>query len=81
MSRRPNPRSPPPFRTERQRDAALAQQLAASAAAPLEQKADTEALVGSMNQLMAGMRQYQYELYRSPEVGAGVGGRVDARHC
>ena len=61
----------PPVNTERQRSAALAQQLAAAAAAPPEQKSDTEALVASMNRLLAGVRQHQFEEFRNPEVGAG----------
>lgn len=37
---------------------------------PAEQRTDNESLVQSMNKVMAGMSQYQYEVYRNPEVGA-----------
>lgn len=61
---------PPPSPAERQREAEVAARLAASAGAAPQQAADNAGLVRSMNQVMAGMKQYQYEVYRNPEVGA-----------
>ena len=52
---------------ERQREAALAAQIAASAGAPPEQAADTEALVKDMNRLLSSVKQRQFEVYRHPE--------------
>lgn len=54
---------------ERQREAELLRRRQEVAAQPQEQRQDNEGLVTSMNRAMAGMRQYQYQLYRNPEVG------------
>ena len=58
--------------------AALRAQLAAAAAEPAEAAAQREAaerqhLVQSMQAVMAGVKQYQFEVYQNPEVGAGCG--------
>lgn len=54
---------------ERQRAAALQARAAADPASlPAERAADNEPLVRSMNKVMAGMHQYQFEVYRNPEV-------------
>lgn len=60
---------------EREREAALRAQLAAAAAEPAEAAAQREAaeqqqLVRSMQAVMAGVKQYQFEVYQNPEVGA-----------
>lgn len=52
---------------DRQRGAEL-QRLAAAGALPAENRQDNEQLASSMTQLMSGMKQYQYEVYRNPEV-------------
>jgi hypothetical protein len=57
---------------ERQREAELRQRQQAAAAQPQEQRQDNEGLVTAMNRAMTGMRQYQYQLYRNPEVGCSA---------
>ena len=65
---------------ERQRAAALQARAAADPASlPAERAADNEPLVRSMNKVMAGMHQYQFEVYRNPEVGAAAAGARQLR--
>ncbi|KAI7842090.1 hypothetical protein COHA_004285 [Chlorella ohadii] len=57
---------------EREREAALRAQLAATAAEPADAAAQREAaerqhLVQSMQAVMAGVKQYQFEVYQNPE--------------
>lgn len=54
---------------ERQRAAEMiARQNADPSALPAEHRSQNDNLVQSMNQVMSGMQQYQYEVYRNPEV-------------
>ncbi|KAL4439499.1 hypothetical protein ABPG77_008828 [Micractinium sp. CCAP 211/92] len=54
---------------KRERATALQARAAADPASlPAERAADNEPLVRSMNKVMAGMHQYQFEVYRNPEV-------------
>lgn len=73
------PTAHPPNPAERQREAHIAQRLAAAAAAPIEQASDTEVLVASMNQLLSGVRQHQYEEHRNPEVSLLCAGWIHLR--
>ncbi|KAL4437326.1 hypothetical protein ABPG75_004465 [Micractinium tetrahymenae] len=58
-----------PSSIKRQRAAELQARAAADPASmPAERAADNEPLVRSMNKVMAGMHEYQFEVYRNPEV-------------
>lgn len=53
---------------EQQREAELRRRQQDVASMPAEQAQENEELVQSMNKAMAGMRQYQHEVYTNPQV-------------